>query len=146
MPRPLVLHTVAYGEPLYTRAVELRFKVLREPLGIAREAWDLSSDREAIYFIATEGDEVVGVVALHGDRLRQMAVEPTRQGEGIGRRLVAALEHHAATHGIGAIVLHARETAVGFYRALGYVAQGEPFTEVDIPHLLMKKALFSPAS
>jgi predicted GNAT family N-acyltransferase len=35
--------------------------------------------------------------------------------------------------------LHARIVAVGFYEKMGYVRQGELFTEVGIPHVLMQK-------
>ena len=36
------------------------------------------------------------------------------------------------------IALHARESAVPFYLALGYGLVGEPFEEVGIPHRKMR--------
>jgi predicted GNAT family N-acyltransferase len=39
------------------------------------------------------------------------------------------------------MVLHARETAVPFYNALGYNSVGAQFEEVGIPHFRMEKAL-----
>jgi predicted GNAT family N-acyltransferase len=39
------------------------------------------------------------------------------------------------------MVLHARDTAVPFYEALGYEAFDDPFVEVAIPHRKMRKAL-----
>ena len=37
--------------------------------------------------------------------------------------------------------LSARATAIGFYQRLGYVAEGEPFLEVTLPHRLMRRRL-----
>ena len=39
------------------------------------------------------------------------------------------------------MVLHARETAVGFYEKLGYKTSGDKFIEVTIPHFPMQKEL-----
>jgi len=39
------------------------------------------------------------------------------------------------------MVLHAREAAIPFYLRLGYELEGEPFTEVGIPHRRMVKLL-----
>ena len=39
------------------------------------------------------------------------------------------------------IVLHARETALGFYQKLGYETEGDSFTEVGLPHSAMRKKL-----
>jgi predicted GNAT family N-acyltransferase len=41
----------------------------------------------------------------------------------------------------GEIILHARETARGFYEKLRYEAEGDSFTEVGLPHLFMGKKL-----
>ena len=46
-------------------------------------------------------------------------------------------QQHAYSH----IVLHARETAVPFYKALGYKLYDNRFYEIDIPHFAMQKHL-----
>lgn len=142
-----VLHVIDTQHPLYPPAVELRYEVLRRPLGIARAAFDLSQDVTNRFVVACAGGAVVGVVALgptphhHTAQLRQMAVLPSRQSSGLGRALVAALETHARERGVTTIILHARHHAVGFYAKLGYAAQGDEFLEVGIPHRLMSKQL-----
>jgi len=50
----------------------------------------------------------------------------------------------SAEMGYREIVLHARESAVRFYESVGYVAEGEAFTEVTIPHRKMVKRLAPP--
>lgn len=140
--------------PLYPSLVDLRFLVLRQPLGYTRQQFDLSGDTKCTYVVALPADSdepMLGVVALEkkwvdgeptGEaQLRQMAVRPNLQRSGIGRALVRELEHYAQAQGVRRIFLHARDHAIGFYERLGYVAEGAVFSEVGIPHRLMRKAL-----
>lgn len=79
---------------------------------------------------------------LDGDvRMRQVAVVPELQGQGIGRAMVEYSEALARTVGFTRMILHARETAVAFYEKLGYAKVGERFVEVTIPHWAMAKRL-----
>ena len=68
-----------------------------------------------------------------------MAVDPSRQRQGVGERLVRRLEAEVALRDIRTVTLHARDTAVRFYARLGYALRGEPFTEVGILHRDMIK-------
>jgi predicted GNAT family N-acyltransferase len=38
-------------------------------------------------------------------------------------------------------MMHARDSAIGFYEKFGYKVTGAPFTEVNLPHRLMEKQL-----
>lgn len=124
------------GDRYYEETVRLRQRILRDPLGLVL---DTTGDHERTFFVAVEDGHVIGTVALAGHRLRAMAVEA--QARGIGRRLVERLEEEARARGVARIELHARETARGFYAKLGYVAEGETFIEVTIPHVKMWKTL-----
>ncbi len=128
------------GGRFYEAIVDLRYRLLRQPLGMVM---DTRRDGDCLYIGACEADRVVGVVALDlvTRRLRQMAVEFQLQGRGIGRLLVECLEREARALGYDRVELHARETARGFYERLGYAPVGEPFTEVTLPHILMSKAI-----
>jgi GNAT superfamily N-acetyltransferase len=125
----------------YEETVRLRQRILRDPLGMVL---DTSGDHARTFFVAIEEGVVVGTVALEGDRLRAMAVDGGAQTRGVGRLLVERLEEEARARGIARIELHARITARGFYAKLGYVEDGEPFTEVTLPHIAMSKALAAP--
>jgi ribosomal protein S18 acetylase RimI-like enzyme len=73
--------------------------------------------------------------------MRQVAVAPGMQGQGIGRKLVEYAEEFARDGGFDLMLLHARETAVPFYEKLGYRRLGQRFEEVTLPHWAMVKEL-----
>ena len=72
--------------------------------------------------------------------MRQVAVAPELQRQGIGKALVEYSKALAQRLDI-AMILHARETAVAFYEHLGYAKLGDRFEEVTIPHWAMEKRL-----
>lgn len=140
------LRFVAPDDPLVAREIDLRFRVLRDPLGLGPDTVRFPYEHESLHLLAIAGGEVVGCVLFHPEsatagKLYQMAVAPERQRRGLGACLVRALESRLRGDGFRRVVLHARATAAGFYEALGYRAVGEPFDEVGIPHQRMEKAL-----
>lgn len=103
-------------------------------------------EAESLHLVALDDGRVVACVLFHPEgpemgRLFQMAVEPDRQGRGLGTRLVRALEEAVAARGFREVTLHARDAAVGFYARLGYVSFGAPYVEVGIPHQNMRRTL-----
>ena len=84
---------------------------------------------------------VVGLLGADTAKLLQMAVDEPRRGTGAGRRLLAGVEEILREKGIRRIEMDARDTAVGFYRKLGYEIEGGEFTQVTIPHFQMTKAI-----
>ncbi len=134
------------GHPLYAGELDLRFRVLREPLGFPRSAVAFPFEAQSLHLVAHEGDTVLGCVLFnpedaHGGRLFQMAVAAHLQGQGLGARLVTALEAELRRRGFTHVHLHARAHVVPFYERLGYAVYGEPYTEVGIPHRNMQKTL-----
>ena len=120
--------------------------MLRQPLGFAPDAVAFPFEAESLHLVALDAGRVVACVLFHPEgartgRLFQMAVEPDRQGTGLGTLLVRAVEAEAARRGFGEVTLHARDTAVGFYARLGYEPVGAPYVEVGIPHQNMKRVL-----
>lgn len=140
---------VAFGGQGWADAVELRRAVLRTPLGLDYSAADLSTESGDTLFAAYENERLVGVVMLRRDamdsvKLRQMAVSDEMRGRRVGEQLVAAFEAHVLELGVSYIGLTARKAAIGFYERLGYVADGDEFVEVTIPHRHMSKTLQVP--
>src|SRR5437764_15485528 len=76
--------------------------------------------RERDTFVALAGADIVGTIALGGDRLRTLFVSPELQRSGVGARLVAHLEAHARHGGVAELKLSSSLTARGFYERLGY--------------------------
>jgi ribosomal protein S18 acetylase RimI-like enzyme len=140
------LRFIGLDAPEYAQELDLRWRVLRKPLGFERDAVRFPFEAESLHLIALEASRVVGCVLFHPDgpgtgRLFQMAVEPDRQGTGLGTRLVRVLEEELARRGYREVTLHARDTAVGFYARLGYSPVGPPYVEVGIPHQNMRRPL-----
>lgn len=134
------------GDPEWDEAIVLRRAVLRTPLGLDYSAADLAAEREDMLFGAYEGERLAGVVMLRPDgaggyKLRQMAVLAEMRGRKVGEQLVAALEARVRELGGRHIGLAARKDAIGFYERQGYVADGEEFVEVTLPHRHMSKTL-----
>jgi GNAT superfamily N-acetyltransferase len=60
-------------------------------------------------------------------RLRGVAVEPLARGYGFGRTLIKLCFEHARRHGGRLAWCTARESARGFYEALGFASSSPPF-------------------
>lgn len=138
-----------FGGPGQREMVALRHAVLRAPLGLAFDDAALAAEAGQLHLALRLDGAVVGTLLLvpppggcgpdRAGRLRQMAVAPALQGRGLGRLLVREGERALRSRGASGGWLHARETAVGFYRALGYAAEGDPFEEIGLPHRLMRR-------
>ncbi|GGA26869.1 GNAT family N-acetyltransferase [Paenibacillus physcomitrellae] len=140
------LEVIPWGSPAYKQALELRDRILRKPLGMSIYKDNLEGEKEDIHLLARQGGTAVGVLLLrrvddHTLQMKQVAVDESLQGQGIGRQLIAFAERTAILEETRTIILHARMTAVPFYEKLGYVRYGEPYTEIGIPHWSMKKQL-----
>lgn len=137
---------VAYGSPGYNECKQLRHEVLRVPLGLALSDQDIAGEESQIHLAAYEGETLAGLLILkplapQQVKFRQMAVAPHFQGKGLGRSLMEYGEAFARKRGWFRIELHARVYAKPFYEKLGYLAQGDEFTEVTIPTVKMVKQL-----
>jgi predicted GNAT family N-acyltransferase len=140
------LRFITVDDPVYAGELELRYRVLREPLGMARADVPFPFERESLHLVAERDGEVVGCVLFHpegvrGGRLFQMAVRADDRRSGLGRRLVATLEGELRRRGFRAVHLHARADVVPFYERLGYATHGEPFVEIGLAHRRMRKAM-----
>jgi predicted GNAT family N-acyltransferase len=137
---------ISHGSTDYEAEVALRDAVLRRPLGLRFSPEQLAAEGDSLHLLAWDGEALVGCLMLTPReagviQMRQVAVRPDQQGSGIGRLLSAEAERKAHELGFTRMVLHARDTAVGFYARLGYQTEGDPFTEIGIPHQEMAKDL-----
>lgn len=142
----MALKQIYHGSKDYEKMVQLRYEVMRKPLGLGFTEEELSKEKEDILIGAFEDDEIIGCCLLtkidsNCTRLRQMAVQKNHQGLGIGESMMQFAENIARDRGFRQIMMHARETAIGFYERYGYKTKGEEFIEVNIPHRVMEKKL-----
>ena len=127
---------------------ELRWKLLRFPWNQPRGSEQDDRERDGIHLMAVSKEAtVVGVGRLHFNsiseaQIRYMGVLPGCQRQGIGTRILAALEDRARQLGASVIRLNARETALGFYLKHGYSPCGAGEMLFNrIAHVRMKKDL-----
>ncbi len=122
----------------YQKTLAVRRAVLLDPFGIPL-AVAQGDDQTAVHLAAFDEERCVGCLLLI-DRgagtwqLRQMAVAPELQRQGIGRKLVAFAVEWAREAGGVTLMAHAREPAVPFYVRAGFALEGEPFEQVGLPH------------
>ena len=135
---------IAYQSLEYHEMLALRYKILREPLGLTFSERDLQLEKDDIFIACSENGRIIGCCILtrkSGDviKLRQMAVDDHFQGKNIGTKIVLFAEQYAIEHGFTTIQLHARKTATAFYAKCGYAVSGDEFLEIGIPHFFMEK-------
>lgn len=149
------IRRITADDPLHAQEVALREDVLLGPIGLDGAKFNAmfpeGGEREQHFehFVAVfdhpSGPRVVGTALLLPNypepgrgKLMQMAVDKQRHGEGIGTRLVVAVEQRAFGElGLKELFCHARDTAYGFYHALGWDFDSDTFQEADIPHRRM---------
>lgn len=138
-------YQIEFGTPEYDEAVRLRYKILREPLGLDFTAEDLAKEYDQYHLGAYDAkNNLVGYLLLspkaeHIIQMRQVAVQADLQNRGIGKGLVYYSESFVQSKGYKTMMLHARDTAVPFYEKLGYKKVGSAFEEVGIKHYKMEK-------
>lgn len=139
--------------------VQLRFAVLRAPLGLSLDSARFPGDNSpsSLHFLGFLENEPIACVtlvqgrpesakvvpkSLHTPRdlaiqLRGMAVADGYRGQNLGRRILD-LVHEWATQNNQSLWCHARSSAAGFYRRQNWKDCSDPF---DIPpigeHIVM---------
>jgi predicted GNAT family N-acyltransferase len=73
-----------------------------------------------------------------------MAVVRSVRGQGVGAAIMRALLAMARERGDAEIELGAQTHALGFYEKFGFVAFGDEYLDVSIPHRSMRLRLVEP--
>ena len=130
----------------------LRHAILRPGRPVSYSVY--SEDEGAVHVGAWTDDMLVGcatvfpqpwpgndLLAAVSDawRLRGMAVDPSMQGTGLGRLVLAEATAAAREAGSSLLWANARTSALGFYERLGWRIVGEEFVASDsgLPHYPM---------
>ena len=108
-------------------AIGVRFRVFVSEQNVPPEEELDEEDATATHVIALHQDQTVGTGRLL-----------VRDGD---TAIIGRMEEEARAQGMRHSVLHAQEYVKSFYAAHGYREHGDPFMEVDIPHIEMRKAL-----
>ena len=141
--------TVRLGtwDVLKADASPVRVAVFVEEQRIPMEMeWD-EADATALHAVAHDASgRAIGTGRLLAlapgvARIGRMAVRAEWRGAGVGRALLLALLQSARERGDREAVLSAQRSAEAFYLREGFVARGEPYDEVGIPHIDMVRGL-----
>ena len=142
----MAVKIIDHGSKEYKQMIDLRYQMLRKPLGLSFSNDELVEETNNILLGCFDDDKLEGCCLLTQTsndtlRLRQMAVVSGLQGKGIGKVLLQFAENIARDRKFKKITMHARKTATGFYEKLGYKITSKEFEEVTIPHYIMEKEL-----
>lgn len=138
---------IDFGTPAYDETVDLRDRILRQPLNLQFTPKQLEVEFKDIHLACyNENAQLLGcLVIMEIDettiKMRQVAVDNKLQRSGVGTAMVNACEQYGKDNNYQKIVLSARDNAIPFYEKLGYKKIGKPFTEVTIKHYKMVKKL-----
>ncbi|HEY3318348.1 MAG TPA: GNAT family N-acetyltransferase [Coriobacteriia bacterium] len=143
------IRLVEHPSPVLAGAVELRYRVLHQPFGVARDDDWNDGDPASSHLVATVGDDVIGYARLIAEpegrtgQIRQVAVSPAWERRGVGSALIEAALVKAVELGMTDVWLNARLTAVPFYQKLGFRVTSGVFRtpRTYLPHVRMDSAL-----
>ena len=138
--------TVVVRRATVAEIMPLRHAVLRP--GYPPEASHYAEDDVAVHIAGWDDDVLIACATVFADpwpgpppaadawRLRGMAVDPSRQGSGVGAQVLSQAVAAAREAGAPLIWANARTTALGFYLRHGWQVAGEEFLASDtaLPH------------
>jgi predicted GNAT family N-acyltransferase len=138
------------GDATVADAHAVRRAVFVEEQGIDESLEIDGRDDEAVHVVVYERRDDDGWPVATG-RLRppnggvakpeRIAVRRAHRDEGLGRRVMTAIEREAREQGCRLSRLHAQTDVEEFYHGLGYETTSEPFQEAGIQHVEMEKRL-----
>lgn len=145
------------AHPLYGQQVDLRTRVLLRPIGLTIEDYHRLApgrDERSEHFVAVfdhpQGERVIGTASLsipdEGSdeafgKVAQVCVDPQRQNEGIGQKLMVAIEARAFGElDLPGLFCHAQLVAIPFYEKIGWSVSSDVFLEAGIKHKRMEIA------
>ncbi len=130
----------------FQRYRDLRWRILRAPYNQPKitEQDDVGTKDYPIMVCEVDGIPI-GVGRAHfisedEAQIRSISVEEEWSGKGIGSIVLKELEKIVTAKGAKRIIIHARSSAVEFYKKNGYQVVEQSYTLFDeIEHLLMEK-------
>jgi len=126
---------------------DLRYRVLRKQWNGEKQSSQGEGEDSAIHLAAWDGGKIAGAGRLNflspeEVQIKGMAVDGDFAGRGVGSLMLRGLEERAARLGARRVLLHARESALEFYRKNGYEVGNQSYTLFGvIAHWEMRKTL-----
>jgi GNAT superfamily N-acetyltransferase len=134
-----------YGSEALPGIIELRYEVLRKPLGLSLEQSQFAGDElnttvHIVGFVDNAMEACLTILLSENQQigqLRGMAVSEEFRGHGLGSQLLEAAHEWAREKGVS-LWCNARSQAVGFYSKHSWEVSGPEFTVANVgPHFPM---------
>ncbi|MGB0391197.1 MAG: GNAT family N-acetyltransferase [Salibacteraceae bacterium] len=142
----MLFKEIEYRSKEWEEAVNLREKILREPLGSKFSEEELEDEKDHIQIAGFLNEKLVATAVLVTEgqnmKMQRVVVTDNLRSKNIGSRLMSFCEQLARDRNIKIMYCHARNTAVKFYTRNDYQKEGDYFGEDGIPHLKMIKNLW----
>ena len=123
-------------------ASPIRFTVFCEEQGVPREIELDEYDAVSVHAVVFEDETPIATGRLLPDgHIGRMAVLKKWRNRGIGGLMLTRLVEAASLRGHAEVALSAQVHAVPFYRAHGFVPEGDEYLEAGIRHQAMKRRL-----
>lgn len=152
----MVITSVMFASPAYDEMVNMRIETLYKPLNAEINIEDFANEYKDLHLaIYNNQAQLIGAIVAKVSEeednetlikrkiclMRQVVVEKTIQGRGLGRDIVELLESMLIQKGYVEARINAHVGAVDFYTKLGYAKHGKEFTENGISQITMKKKI-----
>ncbi len=136
---------ITYKSQDWSNAVQIREKILREPLGLKFTNEELEEEKHHIQIAGFLNAELVATAVLvpEGEQMKmqRVVVLENLRNKNIGSEMLIFCEKIASDRNFKLMYCHARDTAINFYSKNHYYKEGDYFDEDGIPHLKMRKTL-----
>ncbi|MDG2049368.1 MAG: GNAT family N-acetyltransferase [Myxococcota bacterium] len=134
----------------FEACLRVRTRVFVEEQGVPSELEEDAFDPVSTHWLALAPDGPVGTARARrigrAAKAERVAVDSDFRGQGVGRRLMEAIESWAREQDLESVQLNAQIRALPFYLRLGYQANGSIFEEAGIPHRALVKSLTTQAA
>ncbi|WP_434703264.1 GNAT family N-acetyltransferase [Pseudomonas sp. Z1-12] len=88
--------------------------------------------------VATVDNHIVATASLDQDVVRSVFVDPSYQGKGLGRHLMARIQSIAINAGLNQLRVPSSITAEGFYASLGFKKVRDEFHKTERTIIMTK--------
>lgn len=137
-------------DPETIKLINLRSKILREPLGLKFSLDELQKETNQIHIAGYHNRQLCSCTILvpistRTFKMRQVCVDDKFKGRGIGKKMIEFAEDYSKSVKVELIELDARSSVLEFYKKLDYLVVGDEYIQVGIPHFKMKKELVNKA-
>ena len=124
---------------------QIRTAVFAQEQGVAPEDKSDEADDMALHAVVLNdfgqviaAGRLVGISSSIG-KISHLAVHRAVRGARIGQGVVETLTYEARMRGCSEVMVHAQGSAVGLCQRQGFIARGEAFMVLGIPHVEMIK-------